>query len=228
MIISINQPAYLPWPGYFERIFKSDLHVVLDHVQFEKNSLVNRNKIRTSNGWAWLTVPLKTKNNFGNLQISKLEISNNSNWASKHFKSLKSNYMRSNYFKTYIDFFDDLYSQPWINFCPLVDSLNSYLLQSLDIKTPLIKSSSSPLVQSKSLLILEICKQHGATKYLSGPFGRDYLDEQLFKENGIVIQYHDYVSPEYTQAFPGFEPYMSVIDLLFNHGENSLELLMTS
>ena len=74
MIVSINQPAYLPWLGYFERIANSDLHIVLDHVQFEKNSFTNRNKIRTKEGWMWLSVPVKTKGKFGELNINELEI----------------------------------------------------------------------------------------------------------------------------------------------------------
>ena len=225
MIISINQPAYLPWPGYFARILKSDLHVVLDHVQFEKNSLVNRNKIRTSNGWTWLTVPVKTKNKFGNLPIYQLEISNNSNWASKHLTALKLNYSRSPHCKLHIDFFDDLFSRTWTKFCPLVDSLNLYLLQVLNINTRLVKSSSLSLQHNKSRMILEICKNFGATTYLSGPFGRDYLDEQLFIENGIEIQYHDYVSRQYSQVYPGFESSMSIVDLVFNHGPNSIDYL---
>jgi len=74
LIVSINQPAYLPWLGYFNRVANSDLHVVLDHVQYEKNSFTNRNKIRTAQGFSWLTLPLKTKGKFGNLAINTVEI----------------------------------------------------------------------------------------------------------------------------------------------------------
>ncbi len=76
MLLSINQPAYLPWPGYFDRIARSDLHVVLDHVQFEKNSFINRNRILGANGPCWLTVPVRTKGRFGDLQIHEIEIDN--------------------------------------------------------------------------------------------------------------------------------------------------------
>ena len=83
MIVSINQPSYLPWLGYFDRINRSDIHIVLDHVQFEKNSIINRNKIRTQNSWSWLTVPLKTKSKYGNLDIRNIEIQNTLQWKKK-------------------------------------------------------------------------------------------------------------------------------------------------
>ena len=89
MILSINQPAYLPWLGYFDRIERSDVHVVLDHVQFEKNSFVNRNKIRNGNDWTWLTVPVETKGKFGALDIKNIKINNNINWKKKHWKTKK-------------------------------------------------------------------------------------------------------------------------------------------
>src|SRR5476651_588587 len=101
MRVSINQPAYLPWLGYFDRIAISDVHVVLDQVQFEKNSMTNRNKIRTSNGSSWLTVPIKTKGRFGDLSICDLEVDTSSNWRDKHWKAICQNYSRSPYFGRY-------------------------------------------------------------------------------------------------------------------------------
>ena len=99
MIISINQPAYLPWLGYFERIERSDIHIVLDHVQFEKNTFVNRNKIRTKDNVIWLTVPLSTKGKFGKLQINNLEIASQINWQRKHWQTIRTCFSRAKYFK---------------------------------------------------------------------------------------------------------------------------------
>ena len=82
MIVSINQPAYLPWLGYFHRIAVSDLHVVLDHVQFEKNSFTNRNKVRTASGTPWLTVPVRSKGRFGDLAINEVDIADG-RWTAK-------------------------------------------------------------------------------------------------------------------------------------------------
>lgn len=225
MIISINQPAYLPWLGYFDRILKSDLHIVLDHVQFEKNSVTNRNKVRTSTGWSWLSVPVLTKGRFGELAIDQIEINYMTKWAKKHHMTLRSNYARSAYFSLYADFFEDLYHQDWDYLAPMLHKSTSYLLQSLGIKTKQIRSSEYSPKAKKADLILELCIKAGATTYLSGPFGRNYLDEGAFAKAGIELQYHDYIHPRYDQCFDGFEPYMSIVDLLFNHGEKSLEIL---
>lgn len=225
MIVSINQPAYIPWLGYFDRILKSDLHVVLNHVQFEKNSVTNRNKVRTSQGWTWLTVPLCTKGRFGNLAIQELEVNTSETWESKHWKTFLINYSRTPYFAEYASFFENLYQRKWDKLATLIEEINSHILQMLEIETRLVYSSELVPQGKKADLILELCKKLGATTYLSGPMGRNYLKEESFDSAGIKLQFHDYPHPEYKQAYPGFEPYMSVIDLLFNHGPKSLDIL---
>jgi hypothetical protein len=225
MIVSINQPAYLPWLGFFHRIAISDVHIVLDHVQFEKNSYTNRNKVRTKDGWCWLTVPLQTKGKFGSLYINQIEIADRKNWARKHWLTIQSNYKKTPYVEEHATFFEKLYSQQWESLSALLGKTTSCLLNSLGIKTPIIYSSEMNVKGEKDNLILNLCKSVGAKTYISGPFGRDYLRKNLFLESGINIIYHDYIHPVYAQAYPGFEPYMSIIDLLFNHGPKSLEIL---
>jgi len=100
MIVSINQLTYLPWLGYYDRIAASDLHIILDHVQFEKNSMTNRNKVRTSEGWTWLTVPVLSKGKFGDLEITKLGISENTKWQKKHWNTIKGSYSKAPFFKS--------------------------------------------------------------------------------------------------------------------------------
>lgn len=111
MIVSVNQPAYLPWPGYFHRIAVSDTHVVLDHVQFEKNSVTNRNKVRTATGWSWLTVPLRTKGRFGDLAIRSVEIDNATDWRTRHWKTLRQSYGRAPHFAAHAAYFEDVYKE---------------------------------------------------------------------------------------------------------------------
>ena len=225
MIVSINQPAYLPWLGYFDRIMKSDLHVVLDHVQFEKNSVINRNKVRTPDHWAWLSVPVLTKGSFGDLAINKIKINKQMPWRRKHLNTLKSNYRKSSYFCDYVDYFEELYSHDWDELNSLVGESTKFIRQELGIHVEQVQSSDLCVNSKKSDLVLEICQRVGANKYLSGPFGRDYLDIRSFEDAGIELLYHDYPHPTYKQAFDGFEPYMCILDLLFNHGATSLEIL---
>lgn len=228
MIVSINQPAYLPWLGYFNRIQASDLHIVLDHVQFEKNSYTNRNKIRTAQGWTWLTVPLKTKGRFGKLAINELEIDAERGWPAKHWNTLRQNYGKAPHFAEHARFFEELYARPWDRLAGLLGAATGYLLErGLRIRTPLLHSSGMRVDGHKSDLVLNLCRAAGAKVYLSGPLGRDYLDEEAFRQAGIEVRYHEYVHPAYAQAYPGFEPAMSAVDLLFNHGPDSARILTT-
>ena len=228
MIVSINQPAYLPWPGYFDRIVKSDLFISLDHVQFEKNSLINRNKIKTPQGWVWLTVPVKTKGKFGNLSLTSLETNQDIKWSNKHFQAILSSYGKARFFGDYREYFQEIYSKEWPLLNDLITETNNFLLKELTIKTETIKSSDFNPQESKSDLVLELCQKVGAKTYLSGPFGRDYLDLDSFDKAGIEVIYHDYIAPEYSQLYNDFEPYMSVIDMLFNCGPQSHQLLQNS
>lgn len=226
MIVSINQPAYLPWLGYFHRIAASDLHIVLDHVQFEKNSFTNRNKIRTCGGWCWLTVPLKTSGRFGDLAIAQVEISTERRWAEKHWNSILLNYSKANYFREHADFFETIFSRPWERLNPLLREITTYLLDAFGISTKILFSSEINAFGRKSELVLELCRTVGATSYLSGSLGRNYLDEVAFEQAGIAVSYQEYHHPTYKQLYPGFEPYMGAIDLLFNCGPESLNVIM--
>jgi hypothetical protein len=225
MVISINQPAYLPWLGYFHRIAVSDLHVVLDHVQFEKNSVTNRNKIRTKEGWSWLTVPVKTKGQFGSLNINKLEITNDTRWAAKHSATIRLNYAKARYFAEHAPFIEHVYSRQWTALNDLMRDITTYMLAAFSITTPVLYSSEMGVEGKKDELIVALCRTVGATTYLSGPLGRDYLREHLFKEAGIRVAYHEYRHPTYQQIYDGFEPYMSALDLLMNCGPQSLKIL---
>ena len=226
MIVSINQPAYMPWLGYFHRIAVSDLHIVLDHVQFEKNSFTNRNKIRTKEGWCWLTIPLKTSGRFGDLAIAEVEVSSERRWAEKHWNSIRLNYSKGTYFREHADFFEDIFSGSWQRLNPLLREITTYLLRALGINTKILFSSEIGAVGRKSDLVLELCRKVGATRYLSGSLGRDYLDEVAFEQANIAVSYQEYRHPTYKQVYPGFEPYMGAIDLLFNCGPQSLDVLM--
>lgn len=227
MIISINQPAYLPWLGYFHRIAAADVHVVLDHVQFEKNSFTNRNKIRTREGWSWLTVPVKTAGKFGELPINKLEIANEKRWATKHWETFRLSYAKSRFFSEHARFFELIYQRPWQKLIDLINEITTYLLPAFGIKTKVYFSSQLKVFGRKDELILSVCRELGATAYLSGPLGRNYLRESLFRSAGITVRYDDYRHPVYSQAYPGFEPYMAAVDLLLNAGPDSLKTIMS-
>ena len=229
VIVSINQPAYLPWPGYFDRIHASDRHVILDHVQFEKNSLINRNKILTPHGEQWLTIPISTKGKFKELPINELVVANqkSGHWQKKHLRAIYLNYSKTRNFKllypmleqTLLNFKSD-------KFLDIVAPLNSIFSKLLGCNTIISNSSQMSVRASKSDLILGICNAIGATSYLSGPMGRHYLDEKKFEKEGIAVKYHDYVMPSYEQHLPCAMPNLSVLDLLMNCELSSVESKM--
>ena len=218
MIVSINQPAYLPWLGYFDRIARSDIHVVLDHVQFEKNSYVNRNQILGANGATWLTVPVRTKGRFGNLDIKSLEIDDSQRWKRKHVKSIESSYARAPMFSQFWSPIRNILDQEWTYLSELSNAINLHLLNQFSIETKITRSSDLNCTQSKSELVLEICQRYDADIYLSGPLGRDYLNASAFQKAGIEIQFHDFTCMEYPQLSDRFIPNLSVVDCLFNAG----------
>ncbi len=228
MIISINQPAYMPWLGYFDRINKSDTHIVLDHVQFEKNSMVNRNKIKTDQGWCWLTVPVKTSGKFGDLALNKIAINNNQNWQKKHWNSIYFNYKKSPFFHLYENELSYFYQQKWDLLADALKWQLNFFLKTLNISTPIFFSSDKNYQTSKSDLVLDICKDFDTSTYLSGPFGRDYLQTEPFNKQHIEIDFHDYTPPVYQQLHGKFISHLCIFDLICNHGENSLKILQNN
>lgn len=225
------QPAFLPWLGYFDRIAKSDIHIILNNVPMDgssKTRFTNRNKIRTHNGWCWLTVPVKATKRSNRVSIDRLQINYEEPWQRKHLKAIENNYSKAPYFDNYISFVRDIYEYKHESFNNLLLESTAQFFKIIGIDKPYILSSDMDVTSSKDELILELCKKVQATEYISGPFGRDYLDLKSFHDEGISLTFHDYTHPQYKQVFNGFEPYMSIIDLLFNHGPRTLEMLSTS
>ena len=227
MIVSINQPAYHPWLGYFERILVSDLHIVLDHVQFEKNSFVNRNRVRTADGSSWLTTPVRTKGRFG-APIDELEIAAVPGWRRKHWETIRQAYSGSPFFDDLAPFLESVYSREWTHLLPLCSELSSWIGKQLGISTKVVSSSTLSPSGRKDELVLELCKKVGATTYLSGSLGRRYLREELFESAGIQVVYQDFKHPIYSQRYEPFMPAMATIDLLMNHGPRSADILSAS
>jgi hypothetical protein len=191
-----------------------------------KTKFANRNRVKTKNGWVWLSIPLRTKGLFGQLELNKLQIANDSKWRKKHWGTIKASYSKAKYFKKYEAFFKDFYSKDWLFLKTATDYLLAYLLDQLGLKIKVLFSSHMNPKGKKEALILNLCKDVNASIYLSGPFGRDYLNESAFENESIEIAYHDYVHPEYDQCWgKPFDPCMSIIDLLFNYGPESIEII---
>jgi len=215
MKISAHQPAYLPWGGYIERISLSDIFIILDDVQFEKNSFTNRNQIKTSNGLAWLTVPVNLKGHISN-SIKDIEVVNNQPWSKKHWKTIQQNYQKSPFFNDHEDFLADTYSKNWTLLNELNSHLLSYFLNFLDINTEIIYLSSLEVVGKKQDLIVNLCNYFSASDFIFGALGKDYVEEDKFLDSNIKAHFHEYEDLVYKQLWGDYIPNLSILDMIMN------------
>lgn len=226
--IACIQTNYIPWKGYFDFINLVDEFILLDDVQYTRRDWRNRNKIKTSQGLKWLTIPVKVKGKYNQL-IHEVEIKDDS-WVDAHLKTLQHNYSQAPHYAKYIGILQDLYASTSSS---SLSEINHHFLKGLcdllGIDTKLSWSMDFDY-DTKTIgpneRIVSLCKQSGATHYLTGPAAKDYLDNELFIHEGIQLVYMDYSSyAEYPQLFPPFEHSVSVLDLLLNTGDDARNYL---
>ncbi len=217
---------YLPYIGFFNKIKKADIFVIGDDFRYSKGYFYNRNKIKTPHGELMLTVPLKKNSSLK--ELKEVEISNNRDWSKKHLQNIELYYKKSNYFENYIDFFERIYNKEWKTLYDLNVETLFYLLEQLDIDVPIYYTSSllkDYVFTNKTQKLVDICKELNATVYLSGISGKDYITEKIFEDNNLKLEYQNYLPKEYKQLWGRFIPNLSVIDLLFNLGEDARDII---
>ena len=226
MKVAICQPTYLPWMGYFDLIDEVDLFIVLDNVQFEKRSWQQRNRIRMPGGLQWLTVPVKSRGHYEQL-IREVEICD-PQFAENHIRTIELAYRRAPYFCQYFPRVAEvLHDRSTGALMELNLDLIRWLLGALDIHTPLVKASSLNQGGKRTELLGTLCTATGASHYVSPIGSAAYLlaEKDILLDRGVEIMFHHYEHPVYRQVFSPFEPYASVVDLLFNEGNRALEIL---
>lgn len=224
--LTAHQPLYLPWLGLFQKIAMSDAFCLFDATQYDDNDFQNRNRIKGPNGPMWLTVPAKAKNHHG-LQITEIEIVEEDVWRRKHWKSLVWAYGKAHYFSKYADFFEQTYQRDWRLLVDLDVHLLKFLLEALGLPSEFPRTSVLGCGGQKSDAIIQMCRALGADTYVFGALGREYADRAAFEAAGIGLAFQEYRHPVYPQQFGPFVPNLSVVDLLFNCGPDSLEILMS-
>ena len=221
MIVSISQPTLFSWIGYYNIIKNSDVFVFLDNVKFKKRDWHMRNRLKMigdKESWTWISIPTKSINE--NTMIKDAQIDNSKNWIKKHQKTFENLYGK-NYTK--INFLTKMYEKNWEFLADFNIEFIRNCCDYLDIKTTLKKASDLRVTGKKSELLLNICEEIGATKYLTSVGARDYLekDKKTFENADIEIMYHNYKHPIYKQRGNQFIENLSILDLLFNELENS-------
>ena len=226
MIVSIHQPNYIPWIGFFHKLLLSDTYVVFDDIQFPRGKdYANRNQIKTNNGKMWLTASVLGKKDLK--PWNQIEINNNG-WKEKHLNNIESFYKKTPYFKSYFLFLKRIYETDYKLLSDFNLDLIIFFLGCLE-KTPNIVLSSEIKTQLTGLdKIMYILKNQQATEYISGDGegSKRYINEQLFKDNNIELVWQNYKHPTYKQLYGEFIPYLSILDLLFNEGPKSKDIIL--
>ncbi len=222
MIVFVHQPEYIPWLGFFDKLARCDTFVIYDDAQYQHGGFHNRNKIRTARGWEWLTVPIV----HGHPQTIKDVRIAGSEWKKKQLSVITHNYQKTPYFEEYFSTIKEAIESKH----ELLIGLNLHLIRTLaeilDIKMATVRSSEFPYCGTeKNEKLVSMCKFLGADTYLSGSGGKAYVQETLFNQANIAVNWHSYEHPTYRQRFDGFQPNMSIIDLLFNMGPESKEII---
>ena len=226
MILTAHQPVYLPWLGLFHKIAMAETFVSFNQVQYLPKDWNNRNRIKSTQGAHWLTVPV-LKAGHREKALTGIEINNNTRWAVKHWRSINLSYKKAPYFNKYSDFFEDTYlHRDWKFLADLNDYMLIWFLDTLGIKVRFIDAREVGMVGQKNELVLDMCKKLNADVYIFGALGRDYADVESFQRNGIKAFFQDYKHPEYPQLNGDFISHLSIVDLLFNCGPRSLEILL--
>jgi hypothetical protein len=225
VILTAHQPVYLPWLGLFHKIALCDTYVFLDSVKYLKQDWNNRNKIKGAAGPMWLTVPVATGGT-DNILLPDVRISNEHNWRVKHWRSIRSCYGRAPYFDQYAPFLEDVYRRKWEFLNELNLHMLRWFLDELGVKVRFLRASELDLEGTKSDLVLDMCRKLGAKTYIFGALGRDYAQVADFERAGVDVIFQDYRHPQYPQLHGGFISHLSIIDLIFNCGPKSLEVLM--
>jgi hypothetical protein len=223
--IAILQSNYIPWKGYFDLIASVDEFIIYDEMQYTKNDWRNRNKIKTTNGIEWITIPVRVESL--SQRICDTQIFDKK-WVKKHIATLQTNYAKAAFFNDSKDFIFSLYEEASKK--EKLSDVNYIFIRGicdfLSINTKISFSTDYSLGIGKSERLINLCQQADALVYLSGPSAKDYIDETLFEENKIKLEWMDYSGYKtYDQLNPPFEHGVSVLDLIFNTGANAKNFL---
>jgi hypothetical protein len=226
MILTAHQPVYIPWLGLFHKIFLAEHFCIFDIAQYQTKDYNNRNLIKTHQGQIWLSVPVESKDHYQK-KLCDIKIINNG-WNKKHFKSIQLSYKNSPYFKDYSAGLEQiLIGNNYEFLTDLNTDILKFMLKAFNIDVQISKASDFDFAGAKSDLVLDMCVKLKADKYIFGSQGKNYADEESFKKQNVTIYFQDYKHPVYKQLHGDFLPYMSALDLLFNEGPKSKEILIS-
>lgn len=216
--VVIHQPDFVPYLGFFHRFLHADCYVALDHVQFVYGSRAwtHRDKIKTAQGAKWLTISVQKATR--DAAINRISLSSDTNWRQNHLRMFDQNYRNAPFYREMMPELERLYAESWDMLREFNMGSIEMLMDMLNVRIPWVWSSSLGPVGAKNELLADLTQKVSGTHYLSGVGARDYFEPEPFAKKGIEVVWQDFTHPEYEQRFGNFVPYLSVLDVLFNHG----------
>ena len=228
MNVVILQPSYIPWRGYFDQIYRADLFIFYDDVQYDKHGWRNRNQIKTAQGKQWLTIPVHSKGVTEGIPIMDVQIDWSKLWAKKHLNALTFAYAKAPFFASFSPWLASVYERKDQFLADFTIDTTVELAGLLGIPdTKFMRSSELQGIDGqKTDRLIQILERVGATHYISGPSARDYIEKEKFEEANISLEYISYDYPEYPQLYPPFDQGVSILDTLFMTGPNALDYIV--
>ncbi|MGE5842251.1 MAG: WbqC family protein [Deltaproteobacteria bacterium] len=227
MILSANQPYFVPFAGFFHKARMSDLFVILDDVQFPQGTTwITRNRFKNHQGALWITVPV-WKKGLGLQKISDVRVCHEGRWAKKHIESLKTAYKRAPYLPEHLEFLEAMFSDKHEKLLDLNLAVIHHLMRALAIKTKLVLLSDLAITSTGNRRLVDLCIRMGASRFLAQTPAKKFIDERPFNDAGIEISYVTPPVPVYPQLWGDFIANLSVLDLVLNCGPKAIDILVT-
>lgn len=228
MNVVILQPSYIPWRGYFDQIRRADVFVFYDDVQYDKHGWRNRNQIKTTQGKQWITIPVHSKGVTDGINIKDVRIDWSKSWRKKHLNALTFAYSKAPFFESYQPWLESVYNREDEFLADFTIDTTIELARLLGISdTRFLRSSELPNLRGdKTDRVIDVLERVGATHYICGPSASSYMEPEKFDEAGIPFEYMEYNYPEYPQLHPPYDPFVTILDLLFTMGEDALSYIV--
>lgn len=220
----ILQPSYIPWRGYFHQIQKADVFVFYDDVQYDTRGWRHRNKVKTQTGTRWLSIPVHSQGvQTNNTLINQITVVGEQKWQQKHWRTLEGAYHKAPFFDRYAEKLSSHYLRREVTLlCDFTIDLTVEIAGWLGISnTKFLRSSQVGGQGAKTERLVNILQGIGATHYISGPAAKEYIEPTKFSAAGIELEYMEYTYRTYAQLYGTFDPYVTVLDLLFMTGPDA-------
>jgi len=228
MIISIIQPCFVPWLGYFEQIALADYFVYLDDVQYTKKDWRNNNQLKSPHGVRPIYVPVGNASR--SILINQALISYNNKWEDDLINKITEWYRKAPFFEEVMSFVKPIIYGKYEKLVDLNYNLNGVICRYVGITTPVYRASDiTRNANDKNMRIIEICNHFcGVDLLYDGKSAVNFVNVELFKQNGITVLFQDYLQTPYKQLWGDFVPYMSILDVIMNCGKEAFEIMISN